>query len=394
MEEKGSSVMKKSASRRRFLQDMTALGAASGVSAALGATEAHAQQSLNLAQAQPASPSMLAANNARPLPRIQLLIGPGTLPSVGKDRMDLLRYRLSGNPRLTGEQMLEPLPEIAKVARVEVDKGNPYGQGSYEDLRKLALRAEEVLKSPEVDGLVYVQGTNTIEETSYFLNLTVHSDKPIVITGAQRPFNALSSDAQMNLLDAVRLASAPASRGKGALVAFNGEINAARDVTKTNTYHLQTFRTRDLGLIGYIDPDKIEYYRTPHRRHTVNSEFSLTGVQSMPYVEVAYIHTGTRAGVANAMVGLGAKGIVIASVGAGAPNGLDKELEEIIKKGSAVVVQSSRVGEGRIVRGNNWYESGMVVADNLSPQKAALLLTLALTKTSNVDEVQRMFDEY
>jgi L-asparaginase len=386
--------MDKSESRRRFLQDMTALGAAGGVSAALGATSARAQQSLEVAQAQPGSPAMRSADSARNLPRIQLMIGPGTLPSVGKDRMDLLRYRLSGNPRLTGEQMLEPLPEIAKIARVEVDKGNPYGQGSYEDLRKLALRAEEVLRSPDVDGLVYVQGTNTIEETSYFLGLTVHSDKPIVVTGAQRPFNGLSSDAQMNLLDAVRLACEPASRGKGALVAFNGEINAARDVSKTNTYHLQTFRTRDLGLLGYIDPDKIEYYRTPHRRHTMSSEFSLTGVQSMPYVEVAYIHTGTRAGVANAMVGLGAKGIVIASVGAGAPNALDKELVEIIKKGSAVVVQSSRVGEGRIVRGNNWYEAGMVVADNLSPQKAALLLTLALTKTSNVDEIQRMFDEY
>jgi L-asparaginase len=386
--------MDKSESRRRFLQDMTALGAAGGVSAALGATSARAQQSLEVAQAQPGSPAMRSADSARNLPRIQLMIGPGTLPSVGKDRMDLLRYRLSGNPRLTGEQMLEPLPEIAKIARVEVDKGNPYAQGSYEDLRKLALRAEEVLRSPDADGLVYVQGTNTIEETSYFLGLTVHSDKPIVVTGAQRPFNGLSSDAQMNLLDAVRLACAPASRGKGALVAFNGEINAARDVSKTNTYHLQTFRTRDLGLLGYIDPDKIEYYRTPHRRHTVNSEFTLTGVQSMPYVEVAYIHTGTRAGVANAMVDLGAKGIVIASVGAGAPNALDKELVEIIKKGSAVVVQSSRVGEGRIVRGNNWYEPGMVVADNLSPQKAALLLTLALTKTSNVDEIQRMFDEY
>jgi L-asparaginase type II len=290
--------------------------------------------------------------------------------------------------------MLAQLPEIAKIARVDVDTGNPYEQASYDHLRKLALRVDEVLRSPEVDGAVYVQGTNTIEETAYFLNLTVHSDKPIVVTGAQRPFNGLSSDAQMNLLDAVRLAGAPASRGKGALVAFNGEINAAREVTKTNTYHLHTFRTRDLGLLGYIDTDKIEFYRTPHRRHTVSSEFSLAGVDSLPYVEIAYIHTGTRAGVANALVGLGAKGIVIASVGAGAPNGLDKELSGIIKTGSAVVVVSSRVGEGRIVRGNNWYEPGMVAADNLSPQKAALLLTLALTKTTNVDEIQRMFDEY
>jgi L-asparaginase len=379
--------MDKSANRRQFLQEVTALSAAGGVSIALG-NGARGQRATQ------AQADTTTTNAPRALPRIHLMIGPGTLPSVGKDRMDLLRYRLSGNPRLTGEQMLEPLPEIAKVARVDVDKGNPYDQGSYEDLRKLALRADEVLRSPDIDGLVYVQGTNTIEETTYFLSLTVHSDKPIVVTGAQRPFNGLSSDAQMNLLDAVRLASAPASRGKGALVAFNGEINAAREVTKTNTYHLQTFRTRDLGLLGYIDPDKIEFYRTPHRRHTANSEFSLAGEQSVPYVEIAYIHTGTRAGVADAMVALGAKGIVIASVGAGAPNGLTKELEEIIKKRSAVVVQSSRVGEGRIVRGNNWYEAGMVVADNLSPQKAALLLTLALMKTSDVEEIQRMFDEY
>jgi L-asparaginase type II len=391
--------MDKSASRRSFLQHITALGALGSASTGLAASDARAAESRQTAQAQPgaASAPQTGASEtagARGLPRIQLMIGPGTLPSVGKDRMDLLRYRLSGNPRLTGEQMLEALPEIAKVARIEVDKGNPYAQATHEDLRKLALRVQEVLQSSEIDGLVYVQGTNTIEETSYFLGLTVHSEKPIVVTGAQRPYNGLSSDAQMNLLDAVRLACAPESRGKGVLVAFNGEINAGRDVTKTNTYHLHTFRTRDLGLLGYIDPDKIEYYRTPHRRHTVNSEFSLSSMQSLPYVEVAYIHTGTRPGLANALVGLGAKGIVIACVGAGSAGSLDKEFEDILKKRSAVVVQSSRVGEGRIVRNNNWYESGMVVADNLSPQKAAILLSLALTKTTDTDDIQRMFDEY
>src|SRR5499427_354362 len=214
---------------------MTALGALGSKSAGFAASDARAAEPGQIAQAQPgaaSAPQTRASESAgaRDLPRIQLMIGPGTLPSVGKDRMDLLRYRLSGNPRLTGEQMLEPLPEVAKVARTEVDKGNPYAQATHEDLRKLALRVEEVLQSPDVDGLVYVQGTNTIEETSYFLGLTVHSDKPIVVTGAQRPYNGLSSDAQMNLLDAVRLAGAPASRGKGALVAFNGEINAAREV--------------------------------------------------------------------------------------------------------------------------------------------------------------------
>jgi Asparaginase, N-terminal len=124
--------------------------------------------------------------------------------------MDLLRYLASGNPRLTGEQMLESLPEIAKVAGIVVDIGNPHAQGSYDDLRKLALGTEEVLKSPDITAWFYVQGTNTLEETAYFL--TVHSDKPVVVTGSQRPFNGLSSDAQMNLFDAVRLASAPESR--------------------------------------------------------------------------------------------------------------------------------------------------------------------------------------
>jgi L-asparaginase len=152
--------------------------------------------------------------------------------------------------------------------------------------------------------------------------------------------------------------------------------------------------TRDLGLLGYIDPDKIEYYRTPHRRHTAKSEFSLEGMQSLPYVDVLYIHTGTRPGLANALIALGAKGIVVASVGAGSPGNLDKEIGEILKNGSAVVVQSSRVGEGRIVRNNNWYEPGMVVADNLSPQKAAILLSLALSKTSDPQQIQRLFDEY
>jgi L-asparaginase len=152
--------------------------------------------------------------------------------------------------------------------------------------------------------------------------------------------------------------------------------------------------TRDLGLLGYIDPDKIEYYRTPHRRHTAKSEFSLEGMQSLPYVDVLYIHTGTRPGLANALIALGAKGIVVASVGAGSPGNLDKEIGEILKNGSAVVVQSSRVGEGRIVRNNNWYEPGMVVADNLSPQKAAILLSLALSKTSDPQTIQRFFDEY
>jgi L-asparaginase len=387
--------MEESAGRRRFLKNATVLGVAGGASGTLVNNEAQAQSADHLAQVQgAAAPSADERAGQRGLPRIHLIVSAGTLPSVGKDRMDLLRYRESGIPRLTGQQLLAPLPEIASIARVEVEKGTPWDNTSYDALRKLSMRVSELLRSTDVDGVVYIQGTNTLEETSYFFSLTVRSDKPIVVTGAQRPYNGLSTDGPINLLDAIRVACSPETRGKGAVVVVNGEINAARDVTKTNTYHLQTFRTRDLGLIGYADPDKIEYYRTPHRRHTVRSEFDIAGVQSMPAVDIVYIHTGTRAGQAEAMVQAGAKGLVLAGSGAGSPGTLDKEVREIVKKRSAVVVQSSRVGEGRIVRHNNWYWPGMVVADNLSPQKAALLLSLALTRTSEPDAVQRYFDEY
>jgi L-asparaginase len=309
--------------------------------------------------------------------------------------MDLLRYRESGIPRLTGEQLLEPLPEVTSVARVTVEQGPSPDNTTYDALRTLSMRVSELLRSPDVDGVVYIQGTNTLEETAYFYHLTVRSDKPIVVTGAQRPYNGLSTDGPMNLLDAIRVASAPESRGKGTVVVLNGEINGAREVTKTDTYHLQTFRSRGVGIVGYADPDKIEYYRTPSRRHTVNSEFDLATIGGiMPYVGILYIHTGTRAGEADAMLKLGAKGLVIAGAGAGAPGSLDDELQAIAKARSAVVVQSTRVGEGRIVRDNNWYRPGYVAADTLSPQKAALLLSLVLTRTRDPDEVQRYFDEY
>lgn len=329
------------------------------------------------------------------LPRVRLLIGPGTLHSQGKDRLDLLRYNelLSGRPRLTGQQLLEAVPEIGQVARVAVDPDNPFEMATPENLRHLARHVEATLGQSDVDGLVFVQGTNSIEETAYFLNLAVHSAKPVVVTGAQRPFTALSSDGALNLLNAIRVAGSREARGKGALVVTNDEINAARDVTKTHTYRLQTFRSRDLGVLGYADPDRIVFYRTPTRRHTTASEFDLRGVERLPQVDVLYVHAAARPALARAAVELGAEGLVIAGTGAGSTGALREELAAIARAGT-IVVRSARVGEGRVVRDDNWQEPGMVAADNLNPQKAALLLALALTRTRDPDEVQRMFDEY
>jgi L-asparaginase len=275
-----------------------------------------------------------------------------------------------------------------------VDAGNPYEVATLEEVRELALRVSEVARLPEVDGVVFIQGTNTLEETAYFLTLTVRSAKPVVVTGAQRPFTALSSDAQINLLDAFRVAAAPGTPGKGVVVVTNGEINAARDVTKTNTYHVHTFRSRDVGLLGYADADRVVFYRAPTRRHTVESEFEIETIQSLPRVDILYGWSGAQLGLAAAAVKLGARGLVMAGIGAGAPGNLTPELAEVAASGRAVVVRSSRVGEGRVLRNDNWEEPGMIAADNLSPQKAAVLLSLALTRTGKPEEIQRFFEEY
>jgi len=326
---------------------------------------------------------------------IWLMMGPGTLPSQGVDRMDMLRYAewISGRKPLKGHELLSALPEIGRIAKVEVDDGNPYPVDSAKGLQAIAARMELVARRPEVGGMVFVQGTNSIEETAYFLNLTVHTDKPMVVTGAQRPFTALGSDGPLNLIDAIRVAGSTKAQGIGVLVVANGEINAARDVTKTNTYRLQTFRSRDLGILGYADLDEIVFYRATTRRHTVNSEFDVSNVERLPRVDVIYAFTGTRADLATAAVGAGAEGLVIAGSGAGSTGDMRKELAALAAKG-VVVVRSSRVGDGRVVRDDNWQEPGMVAADNLSPHKAAWLLTLALTRTRDPDAIQRMFDEY
>jgi L-asparaginase len=328
-------------------------------------------------------------------PLVWLMMGPGTLPSQGVDRMDMQRYAewISKRPPLKGHELLAALPEISRIAKVEVDDGNPYPIDSAKSLQALALRMEFVARRPEVGGIVFVQGTNSIEETAYFLNLTVHTKKPVIVTGAQRPFTALGSDGPLNLIDAVRVAASSKAQGIGVLVVTNSEINAARDVTKTNTYRLQTFRSRDLGILGYADLHDIVLYRTPTRRHTINSEFDLTTVEQLPRVDVIYVFTGARADLATAAVNAGAQGLVIAGSGAGSTGEMRKELAALAASGIAIV-RSSRVGDGRVVRDDNWQEPGMIAADNLSPHKAAWLLTLALTRTRAPDTIQRMFDEY
>lgn len=328
------------------------------------------------------------------LRRVHLMTGTGTIPRNPANRLEYLRYATTGEPRLTGRQMLERIPEIQKFARVTVESDEFIAFDKPQELKELSLRIGARLAEPDIAGVVFTHGTNTMEETAYFMNLTVRNDKPVVIVGAQRAFSTLSSDGPLNLLNAIRVAADPVSRGKGTLVVLNDEINAARDVTKANTYRVETFQSRELGILGYADPDKIAFYRAPTRKHTTQSQFDLTQTGELPRVSILYSHAGDDGDLAKAAVAAGAKGLVIAGTGAGHTQNARKILKELHDTTGVVVVRSSRVGAGRVVRDDNWQEPGFVAADNLSPQKARILLQLALTKTSKPDEIQQMFDEY
>jgi L-asparaginase len=340
-------------------------------------------------------PVISSAQQGKPaLQRVHLVTGVGTLPRNPRNRLEFLRYATTGEPRLTGKELLERIPEVQQFARVTVESDEFLNFDQPQELKSLSERFSARLSDPDIAGVVFTHGTNTIEETAYFMNWTVRSEKPVVIVGAQRPFSTLSSDGPLNLLNAIRVAADPASRNKGTLVVLNDEINAARDVTKTNTYRVETFQARELGILGYADPDKVVFYRAPTRKHTTQSEFDVSQIASFPKVSILYGHSGDDGDLAKAAVAAGAKGLVIAGTGADHTQNARKALKELTDTAGVVVVRSARVGAGRVIKDDNWQEPGFVAADNLSPQKARILLQLALTKTTNVDEIQRMFDEY
>jgi len=185
-------------------------------------------------------------------PRIALIVCPGTLPSQGMHRFDITHYnvRYSGKGRLTARQMLEQLPEVGGFADVEPDENDPFPVATHADLARFARHVQGVVERGDIDGAVVVQGTNTLEETAFFLNLVLKTRKPVVIVGSQRPFTSVSTDAHLNLANAIRVAACEEAQGKGVLAVTNSEINAARDVTKTFTFQVQTFRSRDLGVLG------------------------------------------------------------------------------------------------------------------------------------------------
>lgn len=329
-------------------------------------------------------------------PKVAFIGTGGTIASLGRGPLDLQDYGATGNV-MHAEELLARWPQTALVAKVmPVRYRNiPSTAIGYADWKELVLLCDRlVAENPDLAGIVIGHGTATLEETAYFLNLTLKVSVPVVLVGAQRPSSALSSDAGMNLLNAIRVAASPQARGLGVLAVLNDEIHAAREVTKTSTLRLQTFRTPDFGVLGHADGDAVAVYRRPVRRHAPDTEFDVRALDVLPRVDIAYAYAGGDGTAVRAFVAAGARGIVSAGFAPGGTPPSEYDALKAAAAGGVLVVQSTRAGSGRTFRGTRLRDAGFLIADNLNPQKARILLMLALTVTRDAEEIARIFHAY
>lgn len=330
-------------------------------------------------------------------PRVAVIGTGGSISIHGRNSLDLYEYGDFGRV-LEVDELLARVPEASAAAdilpvRFRAIRSTAVGPRDWLDLNRLIHQTAE--QEASLAGLVITHGTATLEETAYFLNLTLKVDLPIVVVGAQRPPTGLSTDASINLLDAVRVAASPRCRGLGVLTLLNNEIQAAREVTKTSTYRLEAFRSPDLGMLGYADPDgSVAIYRAPTRRHAPDTEFDVRELHELPRVDIAYSYAGSDGAVVQALVERGARGIVVAALAPGMVTPEEGRAVAEARRRGLLVVQSSRAGSGRVLRRGQLRDQGIVVADNLNPQKARVLAMLGLTITDDVERIQRFFDEY
>jgi L-asparaginase len=343
-----------------------------------------------------------AAPSAALLPKVRLIATGGTIS-----------IRTGG--RLTSDELVASMAGVERYARTESEQFANTSSASLtlDQWVALARRINALFaEDPDLSGIVVTSGTDTLEETAYFLNLTVRSDKPVVVVGSMRNPSTIGYEGAANLLEGFRVAADPQSRGKGVLVVLNDEINAAREVTKTDALRLQTFQTRGYGVLGVVDSDRVAYYRTVVKRHTKSSEFDVAKIQALPRVDVVMVYQGATGDIIKAIVDQGAKGIVIASAGAGATSGTQGEGIRYATDKGVFVVTSTRAGGGRIAarRGSTPSASGngesqtsasqsggarfRIAGEDLAPLKARILLMLALTVTRDDAEIRRMFTEY
>lgn len=328
------------------------------------------------------------------LPKIMILATGGTIAGGAASSTEMSGYQ-AGVFKI--EKLLEAVPQIKLFAEVEGEQVCDIDSCNMTEpiWFQLAARVNTLLSDETIDGVVITHGTDTLEETAYFLNLVIKSEKPVVLVGAMRPATAMSADGPLNLLNAVKLVVSKEAFGKGVLVVMNDEIHGARDVTKTHTANVSTFKALELGALGYMNNGRPSFYRMTTRRHTIMSEFSVEGLADLPQVEIIYAHANQNRLLIDALVRAGVKGIVYAGMGNGSIHmNAEAGLIDAAKQG-IVVVRSSRCGNGSVIASNHkWEELCFIKSDTLNPQKARILLALALTKTKDTEKIQAMFDIY
>ena len=332
------------------------------------------------------------AATQRQRPRIVLLGTGGTIASSAATATQLHDYSVTASI----DAVLAAVPQARELASIRCEQIVNIDSHAIDNtvLLMIARRVQAVLQEPDVDGVVLTHGTDTLEETAYFLNLTLKSSKPIVIVGAMRPATALSADGPLNLHSAFRLAVCPDACGKGVLLVLNERIMAARHATKTDTTAMDAFRSFEQGNLGQIAGGVVHFFNAPTQLHTNDTEFNLAEIGELPQVDIVYDHQGAGVHPYRAAIEAGATGIVLAATGNGSLSPSARTGAELARRHGVMFARSSRVGHGVVTTSVDDALLGLVSANSLNPQKARMLLMLALSKQGDYRAVQRCFDRY
>lgn len=329
------------------------------------------------------------------LANVVVLATGGTIAGAGASAANSATYQAA---KVGIEQLIAGIPELSKLANVRGEQVMQIASESItnDNLLQLGRRVSELADSKDVDGIVITHGTDTLEETAYFLNLVEKTDKPIIVVGSMRPGTAMSADGMLNLYNAVAVASSKEARGKGVLVTMNDEIQSGRDVSKMINIKTEAFKSA-WGPLGMVVEGKSYWFRLPAKRHTMDSEFDIKNIKSLPDVEIAYSYGNVSDTAYKALAQAGAKAIIHAGTGNGSVSSRVVPSLQALRKDGVQIIRSSHVNAGGFVLRNAEQPDdkyGWVVAHDLNPQKARILAMVALTKTNDSKELQRMFWEY
>ena len=327
-------------------------------------------------------------------PQIVILATGGTIAGAGASSVNSATYAAAKVPV---DSLIAGLPELAQVANVTGEQVFQIASESFTDdnLLTLGRRVSALVKQPDVDGIVITHGTDTLEETAYFLNLVIHTDKPIVVVGSMRPGTALSADGALNLLNAVTVAGSKDAAGKGVLVTMNDEIQSGRDVSKTVNLKTEAFKSQ-WGPLGMTIEGENYWFRAPIKRHTAQSEFNIDDISTLAAVEIVYSYGNVPRTQFDAVGKSGVQALVHGGPGNGAvADRIVPVLQELRSQG-VQIIRSSRVPDGFVLRNADQPDDtyDWVVAHDLKPQKARILAAVALTKTNDTKELQRIFWQY